>query len=214
MSAKEKGLIKDACKRLTGFKKREYQASIASEYFEGSARKAERSMGWGRQSIETGLGEAKTGIRCLDNFKGRGRKRTEDKIEGLEEDVLAIAEWHTLADPAVKSSLTYTRLTGESLKKALVEDKGYAEEKLPSTNTLRSMLNRMGFNRKRVQKAKPLKKIAQVGEIFDNVHAANRESDENPESMRISIGAGECWRSTGTEKSWIQSAKRSTGPRQ
>ena len=189
MSAKEKGLIKDACKRLTGFKKREYQATIASEYFEGSARKAERSMGWGRQSIETGLGEAKTGIRCLDNFKGRGRKRTEDKIEGLEEDVLAIAELHTLADPAVKSSLTYTRLTGESLKKALVEDKGYAEEKLPSTNTLRSMLNRMGFNRKRVQKTKPLKKIAQVDEIFDNVHAANRESDENPESMRISIDA-------------------------
>ena len=189
MSAREKRLIKDACKRLTGFKKREYQATIASEYFEGSARKAERSMGWGRQSIETGLGEAKTGIRCLDNFKGRGRKRTEDKIEGLEEDVLAIAELRTQADPAVKSSKTYTRLTGGYLKKALIEDKDYTEEQLPSTSTLRSMLNRMGYNLKRVHKSKPLKKIAQVDEIFDNVHVVNRESDENPESMRISVDA-------------------------
>jgi hypothetical protein len=189
MSASERELIKDAGKRLTGFKKRNYQASIALKYFQGNARKAERRMGWGRESVEKGLREAETGIRCLDNFKGRGRKRTEDKVPRLEEDVRAIAELCTQADPAVRSSLTYTRLTGESLGKALVEDKGYADEQVPSANTLRSMLNRMGFNRKRVQKSKPVKKIPQVDEIFNNVHAANRKSDENPESLRISIDA-------------------------
>ena len=189
MSGKEKELIKDACSRMTGFKKREYQATIALEYFNGSARKAERTMGWGRQSVEMGLGEMRTGIRCIDNFEGRGRKRTEEKIPGLKEDVRAIAELHTQADPAVKSSLTYTRITGESLKKALIKDKGYTEDQLPSANTLRSMLNRMSYNRKRVQKSKPLKKIEQVDEIFDNVHKINRESDENPESLRISIDA-------------------------
>ncbi len=189
MSSKEKQLIKDACKRLTGFKRREYQATIALEYFEGNGRKTERDMGWGRNSVETGIGELKTGIRCLDDFKGRGRKRTEDKIAGLEKDVRAIAEPCTQADPAVKSTLTYTRLTGESLKKSLVEDKGYAEKQMPSTNTFRKMLDRLGYNRKRVLKSKPLKKPAQVDEIFDNVHEVNRESDENPESKRLSIDA-------------------------
>jgi hypothetical protein len=189
MSEAERELIKDASKRLTGFKRRQYQASITLKYFDGNARKAERVLGWGRKSLEKGLGEARTGIRCLDNYKNRGRKRTEDRIEGLKEDVCEIAELHTQADPAVKSSLTYTRLTGESLKKGLVEDKGYAEEQLPSGNTFRSMLNRLGYNRKRVQKAKPLKKIKQVDEIFDNVHEANRESDENPKSLRLSMDA-------------------------
>jgi len=189
MSNKEKELIQDACKRMTGFKKREYQATITLEYFNGSARKAERIMGWGRKSVDMGLGEMRTGLICINNFEGRGRKRTEKKIPGLEEDVREIAELHTQADPAVKSSLTYTRLTGESLKKALIKDKGYTDNQLPSINTLRTMLNRMNYNRKRVQKSKPLKKIEQVDEIFNNVHQINRESDENPESLRISIDA-------------------------
>ena len=189
MNAGEKELIKDACSRLTGFKRREYQASIALKYFGGRARKTEREMGWGRKGVETGLGEARTGIRCIDNFKGRGRKRTEDELPGLKEDVSSVAELHTQADPAVKSSLTYTRLTGKSLKKALVEEKGYPEDRIPSENTLRKILNRLGYNRKRVQKSKPVKKIKQVDEIFDNVHEANKESDENPESLRISVDA-------------------------
>lgn len=47
----------------------------------------------------------------------------------------------------------------------------------------------MGYNRKRVLKSKPLKKVEQVDEMFDNVHKINRESDDNPESLRISIDA-------------------------
>ncbi len=44
------------------------------------------------------------------------------------------------------------------------------------------MLNRMGYNLKRVLKAKPEKKIKQVDEIFENVWEANRKSDEGPDS--------------------------------
>ena len=32
-----------------------------------------------------------------------------------------------------------------------------------------------------------MKKIKEVDEIFENVNKANRESDENPKSLRISI---------------------------
>ena len=62
-----KAVIKDASGRLTGFKRREYQAQITSEYFGGSARKAEREMGWGRESVGKGLKETAGGIRCADN---------------------------------------------------------------------------------------------------------------------------------------------------
>jgi hypothetical protein len=40
---------------------------------------------------------------------------------------------------------------------------------------------------KRAPKTKPLKKIPEVDEIFHHVRQTNKESDENPESLRISI---------------------------
>jgi transposase len=51
------------------------------------------------------------------------------------------------------------------------------------------MLNRMGYNLKRVLKAKPQKKIKQVDEIFENVWETNSKSDNDPESLRISVDA-------------------------
>ncbi|MFK5947717.1 MAG: hypothetical protein QM500_02970, partial [Methylococcales bacterium] len=51
------------------------------------------------------------------------------------------------------------------------------------------ILNRLGYNLKRVLKAKPAKKIKKVDEIFENVWAANKASDEDPKSLRISIDA-------------------------
>lgn len=184
-----KDIIKDAAKRLTGFERRTYQAKIALDYFGGSARKAEREMGWGRESVEKGLKEVETGIRCIDNYQGRGRKRTEDKIPDLIEDIRSLAEPQTQADPAMKSSLTYTRITAKSMRQALIDEKGYSAEELPTDDTIGNILNRIGYNLKRVQKSKPVKKIKQVDEIFKNVWMANRLSDDDPESLRISLDA-------------------------
>jgi transposase len=85
--------------------------------------------------------------------------------------------------------VTYTRITAASVRKALRDEKGYSDEELPSENTVGAMLNRMGYSLKRVQKAKPLKKIKQTDEIFENVWEVNRQSDNNPESLRISADA-------------------------
>jgi hypothetical protein len=184
-----KAVIKDAARRLTGFDRRSYQADIARRYFGGSARKAERAMGWGRKTVEKGLKETESGIRCLDNFGGRGKKRTEEKFPDLKKDIAELAEPRTQADPALKSSLCYTRITAEAMRKALIEEKGYTDKELPCTNTIGNILNRMGYNLKRVLKTKPVKKIPEVDEIFENVWAANAKSDNNPESLRISVDA-------------------------
>lgn len=184
-----KQVIKAACKHLTGWKRRAYQADIARTYFQGSARKAEREMGWGRESVQKGLKEAESGIRCHDNYQGRGRRRTEDNISGLKDDVIALAELQTQADPAMKSALTYTRLTGAATRKALIEEKGYRDEDLPTADTFGRLLNRLGYNLKRVLKSKPRKKIPEVDEIFENVWEINRQSDADPTSLRLSLDA-------------------------
>ena len=184
-----KVLIKDASKRLFGPNRREYRAQITSKYFEGNARKAEREMGWGRASVQKGLGEMKSGIKCLDNYKGRGRQRAEDRIPGLKEAIISLAEPQTQADPAMKSSLTYTRITAKSMREALINDEGFNEYDLPSVGTIGNILNRMGYNLKRVQKSKPVKKIKEVDQIFENTWEANHDSDDDPESLRISVDA-------------------------
>jgi hypothetical protein len=186
----KKELIKEAVRRLKGYERREYQAHIALEYFEGNARKTERAMGWGREALKVGMKEIETGIRCINRHKDTGRKRTEDKIETLKEDICSIVDPQTQADPSMKSgTLTYTRITAKAVRKALIEDKGYSDEELPCEGTIGNILNRLDYNLKRVLKAKPAKKIKEVDEIFNNVWKVNEESDNNPKSLRISIDA-------------------------
>ena len=130
-----KELIDEAVKRLQGYERREYQAHIALEYLQGNARKTERVMGWGRDALTLGMKEIETGIRCIHRYKDTGRKRTEDKIETLSEDIRTIVDPQTQADPSMKSgTLTYTRVTSKALRGALIKDKGYSDEELPCEN--------------------------------------------------------------------------------
>ena len=176
----KKQLIHEAVKRLKGYERREYQAYIALEYFQGNARRTEYAMGWGREMLTLGMKEIETGIKCIHRYKDTGRKRTEDKIETLNEDIRAIADPQTQADPSMKSgTLTYTRITAKAMREALIKDKGYKDEELPCENTIGNILNRLGYNLKRVLKAKPAKKIKEVDEIFENVWRINEGRVEN-----------------------------------
>ncbi len=72
-----KRLVKSACKRLTGFKKRSYQAEITSEYFDGSARKAEQEMGGAEKVSKKARKKLKAGSDAQIIIKDaveRGRK--------------------------------------------------------------------------------------------------------------------------------------------
>jgi ABC-type uncharacterized transport system ATPase subunit len=74
-----------------------------------------------------------------------------------------LADLQTQADPSMKSgTLTYTRITAKRMRKALIEEKGYTDEELPSEVTISNILNRLGYNLKRVQKAKPQKKLKKL----------------------------------------------------
>ena len=50
-------------------------------------------------------------------------------------------------------------------------------------------LNRLGYRLRRVQKAKPAKKIPETDAIFDNVKLAHRQSEQQEDCLRISMDA-------------------------
>jgi hypothetical protein len=47
----------------------------------------------------------------------------------------------------------------------------------------------LGYQLKRIQTAGPIKKIPETDAIFENANEANRQADEDPETLRISIDA-------------------------
>lgn len=179
--------MKDAARKLTGAKRRAFQAQVALDYLDGSPRRAERVFGWYRKTVELGLNELRTGITCVDNFSARGNRRSEEKLPKLEEDIRALAEPECQVDPKFQSSFLYTRMTAKAMRQALIDQKGWADEKLPCENTIGVILNRLGYRLRRVQKAKPVRRVRQTDAIFEQVRRENQASDARDDSLRISI---------------------------
>ena len=185
--------IKDAAAKLTGHHRRAFQAKVTRDYLGGSARRAETVFGWSRETVQRGLQETQ-GLRELptvaahhNSRDARGRRKTEDRLVRLEEDVRSLVDSRSQVDPKFQSAFAYTRMTGAAVRKGLMDHKGYQEEELPDERTIRRILNRLDFRLRRVQKTKPLKKIKETDAIFENVAAANREADADSACLRISF---------------------------
>src|SRR3954447_2261491 len=179
-------LIRSGAKRLTGYQRRLLQAEVAEALCGGCPRQAERRFGWGRDTVEKGLHEQRHGLRCLENFAARGRRRSEDKDPQLAADIRAIVEPHTYADPELKSSRRYSNLSASEVLEALIA-KGYPKEGLPGERTMRDILNRMNYRLKRLQKGKPLKKTKETDAIFANVKQVKGQVRDDPEALEISV---------------------------
>ena len=181
--------FKDAARKLTGPKRRAFQAQVTLDYLDGSVWKAERVFGWSHHTVTLGLNELRTGIICLGNFSARGNQKTEEKLPKLEADMRALADPQSQADPKFQSTFLYTRITAKAMRQALIDQKGWTDEELPHVNTIGEILNRLGYKMRRVQKTKPLKKIPETDAIFDNVRQENQAADDSPDTVRISMDA-------------------------
>jgi hypothetical protein len=179
--------IKSAANQLSGADRRAFQARVTRDHLQGSARRAERVFGWSRKTVEKGQRELETGIVTVDNFSARGRLRTEEKIESLKADIRDLVDPKSQADPKFQSTFAYTRVTGKQIRQVLIKERGYREEELPHPRTFQRILNRLDYRLRRVQKARPIKRIEETDAIFDNVEQANQESDQREDSLRISI---------------------------
>ena len=155
----------------------------------GSPRAAERRFGFDRHAVTTGQHEARSGIRCVEDFAARARPRVEVKDPQLAQDVRALVEPHTQADPEVKSARRYTNLSAREVLQALKDQKGYSDDHLPSERTMRDILNRLGYRLRRIRKAKPLKKLPETDAVFANVHAVHQRYQDDPETLEISVDA-------------------------
>jgi hypothetical protein len=180
-------LIRSAAQRLTGHERRSFIAEVTQKLCEDNPRQSERLFGWGRETAAMGIHERDSEIRCQESFGQRGRKRTEDNHPELIQHIRELVDPHAQADPKLKNTFAYTRLTAKALREALMAEKGYRSEDLPSPRTLQDILNRLGYRLRRIQKTKPLKKVPETDAIFANVKKVHEEVANDPETLEISI---------------------------
>jgi hypothetical protein len=152
--------IKSAARKLTGFLRRRFQAEVANKYCWGSARQAEREFGWRRDTVETGLNELRTGIRCLDAFGLRGRHRTEADCPELVREIHALVEPRSQADPKFQTPLAFTRMTAKAVRRELRAGARGTGRAIPAERTVHDILNRLGYRLRRVRKTRPKKRSA------------------------------------------------------
>lgn len=149
--------IRSAAKKLTGYKRREFFAEIAVQYCDGKPRVTEQKFGFSRAAVETGLGEKRSGLRCVDAFQRRGRKKSEEKSPRLVEEIRQLVEPTAQADPKFQTTLAYTRITAEKVREKLLQV-DLVRQDVPCRQTVGTLLNRLGYRLRSVLKTKPQKK--------------------------------------------------------
>jgi len=140
---------------LSGYRRRHFMAETVKTFCAGSPSKAERELGWNRMTLNKALAEFEGGFCYVDQGHLRGRKRTEEHLPNLLDDMREIAGQFSQTDPTFRTTHLYTRLTAAEVRSQLLRHKGYSDEELPCVETIRLKLNALGFKLRRVKKVNP-----------------------------------------------------------
>lgn len=181
--------LKKTAAALKGSARRVFMADTVEQLGPGGQTQAERKLGWARTTIRLGHKESKSGIRCFPACNLRGRKPVEFHLPNLLNDIKEIVDDFSQTDPQFRNKRLYTRLTVSELRRQLIVQKGYSTEALPGDETLRLRINKLGFILKKVAKSKPLKKIPETNDIFNQLAVVNKTADADETVLRISMDA-------------------------
>jgi hypothetical protein len=133
-------------------------ARTVKELGPGGQRRAERALGWNRETIRKGTRELESGLLRLDNFAARGRKPSEAHLPNLLTDIAAIVDGQSQTDPQFRTTRLYTRLTAAEVRRQLIAQKGSTDAALPTAATISAKLNALGYYPQTVAKSRPQKK--------------------------------------------------------
>ena len=153
-----KTLFRETAETLKGHARRRFLAQTVKELGPGGQRRAERELGWNRETIRKGLHELDSGLICIDNFAARGRKRAEEHLPNLLSDITDIVDSQSQADPQFRTRRLYTRLDATEVRRQLIAQHGYTDADLPTVQTITSKLNALGYYPQKVAKSEPKKR--------------------------------------------------------
>lgn len=158
LSEELKRTYREAATHLRGSARRKFMAGIASSLGWGGASYCERELGWDPKTMRKGRQELDSGIDQPDRPHNPGRKRVEERLPRLLDDLQTILTSQSQTDATFQSTRLYTRLSVRAIRTQLVEQHGYRDEELPDNEVLRQRINALGYRLKAVKKNQPQKK--------------------------------------------------------
>jgi len=187
------GKCKDSFKitinKLKGCDRRNALAALAIDIGRSGQSYVSKEFKISRDTIRKGINEIKSGVEIKDNFSQRGRKKIESKLPKLLDDIKEIVDLESQTDPTFHSTRLFTRLTVKEIRNQLIEKKSYTDIELPTNSTLNTKVNNLGYKLTKVKKTRPLKKIEQTDDIFNNLKKVHAENSNKENVVRISIDA-------------------------
>src|SRR4051812_4976707 len=103
-----KSYLREVAASLRGFDRRLFMARTVRELGPNGQRRAECELGWNRVTLRKATHELDSGIRCLEAFSQRGRKRAEEHLPGLLTDVRSLVDASSQIDPTFHTQRLYT----------------------------------------------------------------------------------------------------------
>jgi hypothetical protein len=147
----------DAAKALKGSQRRAFMAKTVGAMGRGGQRWAQVNLGWCRETIRKGTHELRSGMTCVDAFHCRRRKPAEEHLPRLLDDIRAIADGQSQADPRFQTDRLFTRISAAEVRRQLIATRGYTDAELPTQQTINTKLNLLGYRLSRVAKCRPQK---------------------------------------------------------
>jgi hypothetical protein len=145
---------------MRGAQRRNFQAQMALKYCSGNARLTETVFGWGRNNVELGLAENRTGIICIGAQAALGgAKRWEECFPQAAETLRLIAESHAKPRPQFSDDDCLHLGFQQQKQSSNCNSRDILTNKCLHKRTMALILNRMGYRLRSVVKAKPQKKF-------------------------------------------------------
>lgn len=148
--------------------RRRYAAVEALKLGYGSIAYISDILGCSRTTIYQGLADLELPDEELYSPRirvvGGGRKPIEQSVPGLNESFLAVLEEHTAGDPQ-NETILWTNLTHSEI----VENLGRDHDIHVSTKTVRKLLKKNDFKKRKAQKRHTLKSVDGRNEQFENI---------------------------------------------
>jgi len=159
LTAELKTFLRETADTLHGSARRVFMARAVRDLGRGGQRRAADELGWCRGTVRKGRHELDSGITCLDGFALRARKKAEEHLPALLDDIRDIVDGQSQADPQFRTTRLYTRLSAAEVRRQLIIQKGYTDAALPCERTILTKLNVLGYTLTRVAKTQPQKKL-------------------------------------------------------
>jgi transposase len=182
-------ILIDTAKTLKGSQRRLFMAKTVKAMGSGGQLWAEAHLGWNRGTVRKAMHELRSGMTCIDAFSLRRRKPAEEHLPRLLDDIRAIADGQSQADPKFQTERLFTRISAKEVRRQLIATKGYTDEQLPTQQTINKKLNLLGYTLTKVAKCRPQKNVKQTDAIFERLKRVNPEADRADDTLRISIDA-------------------------